>query len=215
VIQSDPPCGAELTALAAGVYFPVRDLISRLDFGALFPSRQPVEIDLGCGDGVFLIGEAIRRPHHNFIGIERQDARIRRSCRRAARSRLTNVRVLLIESAYFVRYLVAPGSVQTMHVMFPDPWPKRRHAFHRMLNSEFFEAAAVTLAPGGDLRFVTDDEPYFVEATQAASTCAVLEETDPEPDPERTHTSFEKIFRGASKTIHAARWRRPTTNDKT
>ncbi len=207
-----PPCGAELARLAECIAVQLHTLIEPLPLQTLFPTRQPLEIDLGCGDGTFLVGEAARRPHHNFLGIERLQARIQKSCRKAARLRLSNVRVLLIESNYLVRFLLPQACVHILHILFPDPWPKRRHAHHRLLQPPFFESATRALAEEGQIRLITDDAPYFHQAVSAANTCAGLKQITPFPaDSQRTITTFERRFLEQGKTIHCACWSKITS----
>ncbi len=202
-----PPVGPELEQLALAVRITLTDILQPMDASAIFPNQQPLEIDLGCGDGTFLVAEAIRRPTHNFLGIERQAGRIMQSCRRAARARLRNVRVALIESGYFVRYLLPPQSVSVLHILFPDPWPKRKHWAHRLLSREFFQNASRVLTPEGQIRFVTDDEPYFIAACEAGDACARLDRCEVAvPDPRRTQTTFERRFVAEAKRIHSACW---------
>ena len=101
-----------------------------LDVEKIFGRKAPLHVDLGCGDGSFLCAIAQRMPGKNFLGIERLLNRVRTSARKAAA--LDNVRLLRIESSYAVRYLLPAESVETFYLLFPDPWPKRRH--HRAPN---------------------------------------------------------------------------------
>ncbi len=204
---SPSPKGAELACLAECIRVRLTTLVEPLQPQKLFPTHQPLEIDLGCGDGTFLVGEAARRPHHNFLGVERLKARIEKSCRKAAHQRLSNVRVVLVESDYLVRYLLPRASVQILHILFPDPWPKRRHAHHRLLQPRFFESAAQVLAEEGQIRLITDDASYLHQAVTAAHTCPALKRTTPFPiDPARTTTTFERRFLDQGKVIHCACW---------
>ena len=100
-----------------------------LDLAVLFPHQPgaPLEVDLGSGDGTFLIALANSAPERNFLGVERLLGRVRRTCRYMARTGAVNARIIRVESHYLVRYLLPRASVSVMHVMFPDPWPKRKH----------------------------------------------------------------------------------------
>src|SRR6266550_2460619 len=100
-------------------------LIERLDLEKIFGRIAPLHIDLGCGVGSFICALAERMPERNFLGIERLLGRIRSAARKAAT--VGNVRLLRMENSYAVRYLLPAGSVETFYLLFPDPWPKRRH----------------------------------------------------------------------------------------
>src|SRR5512139_399276 len=102
-------------------------ILERLDLGKLFARAQPLEVELGSGDGGFLAEYAARHPEHNFIGVERLLGRMRKLDRKGQRAGLTNLRGVRIECSYFLQYLLPPHSAEALHIYFPDPWPKRRH----------------------------------------------------------------------------------------
>src|SRR5256885_7481320 len=104
-----------------------KSLTEPLNFSEIFPRSAPIEIDLGCGDGAFLTAVAHSHPEHNFLGIERLLGRVGKVCRNVAREDLKNARVVRFEAAYAVEHLIPPESVTAFHLLFPDPWPKRRH----------------------------------------------------------------------------------------
>lgn len=135
--------------------------IERLNLSELFPTNQPLEVELGAGDGSFLIAWANANPQHNFLAIERLLGRIRKIERKAKRAGLTNVRLMRIEASYFLDHLLPRQSVTALHVYFPDPWPKRKHRKNRLINDAFAETCVRVLAPGGTLYVRTDDTDYF------------------------------------------------------
>ena len=134
--------------------------MSALTWPIFFPS-QPLEVELGSGDGSFLVEYARRHPGHNFIGVERLLGRIRKLDRKGRRAGFTNLRGVRLECSYFLEYLLPPGSVVALHVYFPDPWPKRRHWVRRLINGRFPILARQALAPGGTVYLRTDDGDYF------------------------------------------------------
>ena len=90
----------------------------------IFGTDGPFEVDLGCGDGGFLLQMAAHYPERRFLGIERLLGRVRGVCSRAAVRGLENVKVLRVESRYFLEWMVRPGCVSRLHYLCPDPWPK-------------------------------------------------------------------------------------------
>jgi tRNA (guanine-N7-)-methyltransferase len=133
--------------------------LERLDLAAVFPRSAPLDVDLGCGDGSFICALARCFPDRNFLAIERLRGRVQSAARKAAA--ITNIRIMRVESAYAVRYLLPPGSVSTFYVLFPDPWPKRRHWRRRLINTDFLDATHDALSEQGLLHIATDQLDYF------------------------------------------------------
>ena len=127
----------------------------------IFGNDHPLEIDLGCGDGSFLIEMAQHYPERNFLGVERLLGRVRGVCKRIQELGLTNVMVLRLESQYTLEYLLTPGSVSRLHLLCPDPWPKARHHKRRLVQQEFLHILQKTLSPSGEFLFKTDHPEYY------------------------------------------------------
>src|SRR6185369_7549051 len=123
--------------------------VERLDTTALFEVSQPIEVELGAGDGSFLIEWASLKRNHNFIGVERLMGRLKKVEKKARRAGLTNVRGIRLEIAYLVEYLLPPGSVSAFHIYFPDPWPKKRHRKNRLIQEPFVNVLANALHATG------------------------------------------------------------------
>ena len=175
--------------------------VTPLDLGALFGRSAPLEVDLGCGEGSFLAALAAADATRNFLGIERQQGRVRSASRKLERHGLTNGRVLPFEISYAVAELLPPASVTTFHLMFPDPWPKRRHAPRRLVNDRFLAAVTAALVPGGVLNVATDHPAYFDEIGRCARRAAGLREISP-AGPAAAATKFEKMFTGLGAKIY-------------
>ncbi len=175
------------------------DYFQPLAMTALFPKPAPLEVDLGCGDGSFLVAMAQANPGRNYLGIERLFGRVRNTCRKAERAALTNVRLMRMESAYAIKHLLPAGTVSRFYVLFPDPWPKRRHWPRRLIQADFLEAAATALAPGGEICVKTDDAEYFEYIRKVASGCARL--TRGAWEEEVPRTDFERHYVAQGRTI--------------
>jgi tRNA (guanine-N7-)-methyltransferase len=133
--------------------------VAHLDVAELFGRSAPLHVDLGCGDGSFLCEMAHRFPKRNFLGIERLTKRVEKVRRKA--EKIENVRVLRADTLFAVRYLLPKNSVETFYLLFPDPWPKRRHQLRRIFTRDFLEAIATGLQKQGILRIATDQFDYF------------------------------------------------------
>lgn len=179
--------------------------VEKLQIRDLFVTQQPLEVELGAGDGSFLVRWAEKNPAHNFLAVERLLGRLRKAERKARRMGLSNVRLLRIEAGYFLEYFLAPGSVAALHVYFPDPWPKRKHHRHRLINEQFTDVAAKVLQPGGIIYLRTDDKPYFAQMTSVFARKRLFEPVETPVDLQAVLTDFERGFhaRGIS-TNHAA-----------
>lgn len=150
-----------IATAATSLIYDLRSVVERLRLDEFFVQKQPLEVELGCGDASFLAEYAARHPDRNFIGVERLLGRIRKLDRKGRRAELTNLRGVRIESAYFLEYLLPPNAATALHVYFPDPWPKLKHRWHRLVNDRFPALAWQSLKPGAVVYLRTDDESYF------------------------------------------------------
>jgi tRNA (guanine-N7-)-methyltransferase len=155
--------------IASKVELVPTDCFAPLDLLAVYGRKGALEVDLGCGDGAFLAKLAAENLNKNFLGIERLLGRVRTACAKMERAGLTNVRILHFEISYSVERLLPINSVTAFHVMFPDPWPKRRHAPRRLVNESFLMSLHRALQPEGTVRIATDDAEYFREITRLVS----------------------------------------------
>ena len=192
--------GAKLHTDEAAVEYVPKSLTRALEFDKVFSRLAPLEIDLGCGDGAFLAALAQENPAHNFLGIERLLGRVRSVCCKVARLHLKNARILRMESDYAVTHLLPSGSVTTFHLLFPDPWPKRRHHRRRAFTSEFLSSIHRALIAGGLFHVATDHADYFhqIERVIAATGIFVISREQYHFPP----TSFEQKYVARGLSIH-------------
>jgi tRNA (guanine-N7-)-methyltransferase len=160
----------------------------------MFPHNQPLEVELGTGDGSFLAGRAQRHPQRNFLGVERLLGRLRKLDRKGLRLGLANLRLIRIEAAYFLEFLLPRTSVQALHVYFPDPWPKRKHRKHRLVNGRFPDVSAQALVPGGVVYLRTDDADYFAQMTEVFGASKRFAPIETPMELSRAVTDFERDF---------------------
>lgn len=177
-----------------------------LDWATVFDRPQPVEIDIGCGKGSFLLWAAQARPEHNFVGVERQLVRLRKVDKKIQRLGLLNVKLMRIEASYFVSKLVPSGSVSAYHIYFPDPWPKRRHHSRRLFDATFAGELHRTLTRGGAVNIASDDSDYFARIRAVMGESRLFVAKPPEALPPEARTEFENVFLGQGKLIHRTRF---------
>jgi tRNA (guanine-N7-)-methyltransferase len=180
-------------------------ILEPIDLAALFATAQPLEVELGCGDASFLIEYARRNSALNFIGVERLLGRLQKLDRKGRRAGLTNLRGVRIESAYFLRYLLPAHSTEALHIYFPDPWPKKKHRRHRLINESFPALARNNLKPGGKVFLRTDDTDYFTQMNEVFDGAAEFEKTSTPPELAEITTDFERDFNAEGiPTLRAA-----------
>jgi tRNA (guanine-N7-)-methyltransferase len=133
-----------------------------LDVRAWFERPEaPLEIEIGSGKGTFLVQEAQARPGTNFLGVEYAHEFYAYAADRLRRRGLGNVRLLYADAMEFLRWRTPDGVARVVHLYFPDPWPKARHHKRRMVQDEVLAEVHRVLAPGGELRIVTDHADYW------------------------------------------------------
>jgi tRNA (guanine-N7-)-methyltransferase len=180
-------------------------ITDRLDLAALFPRSQPLEVELGCGDAGFLVEYAARHPERNFIGVERLLGRLRKLDRKGRRASLTNLRGVRIECAYFLEWLLPPHSVSALHVCFPDPWPKKKHRRHRLINERFPALTRQALAQDGVVYLRTDDADYFGQMREVLGAAPGFRRIETPPELVALRTDFEKEFQARGvRTLRTA-----------
>ncbi len=185
-----------------------------LDIQAIYGRDAPLEVDLGCGDGAFLVASAGANPARDFLGIERLAGRVRRVSRKIGFNGASNARVLRVEISYAVERLLPTASVTVFHVLFPDPWPKRRHWGRRLVTTDFLAAIHRALVPQGVVRIATDQTDYFREIERVVAQSGRFV-TSLDRDPAPAMSTFEKRFRQSNLEIHRLGLRkvRPSRND--
>jgi tRNA (guanine-N7-)-methyltransferase len=172
------------------------------DAATIFGRSAPLEVDLGCGDGSFLAQMAHGFPERDFVGVEKLLGRVRSACRKIAARGLPNARILRTDIQAAVTELLPPGSVAVCHLLFPDPWPKRRHHVRRTVSPEWLRSVARVLTAGGFIRLVTDDADYFAHMQRALAAVPELRRDDDHDARAYPVTTFEKRFRDRGLPIH-------------
>lgn len=175
--------------------------VGRLDLVQFFGRNAPLHVDLGCGDGSFLCEMARQFPKRNFLGIERLTKRVEKVRRKA--HRIENVRVLRADTLFAVRYLLPESSVETFYLLFPDPWPKRRHQLRRIFTPDFLDAIVVALEQCGVLRVATDQFDYFHQIKRLSRSHRQFQIVPQSPDDSLfPMTKFERKFRDQGLAIY-------------
>lgn len=120
-----------------------------------------IELEIGCGHGHWLTDYAGERPGSCCVGIDLIGDRIERANRKAARANRENVQFIKAEATEFLDQLPQEIRIQSVFILFPDPWPKKRHWKNRIMNAEFLERLAGRCGADARLHFRTDHAGYF------------------------------------------------------
>lgn len=130
----------------------------------LIPPSVPFVWEVGCGHGHFLAAYAAAHTQTLCIGVDITQDRIERGIRKRDRAKLANLHFIHAEAGLFLDSLPKNAVFSSIFVLFPDPWPKRRHHKNRIMQTEFLSAVAARAGEGSHLYFRTDYEPYYQEA---------------------------------------------------
>ncbi|HEX4051819.1 MAG TPA: tRNA (guanosine(46)-N7)-methyltransferase TrmB [Steroidobacteraceae bacterium] len=161
-----------------------------LELARLFGRRSPCVLEIGFGNGENLAERAAREPEIDFIGVEVHRPGVGHALLAATRAGCDNLRVIAHDAVEVLERQIPRGSLDEVQVLFPDPWPKKRHHKRRLLQPAFIELAASRLRPGGRLHIATDWEPYAEQIGIELAACPAL--TAASATVARSATRFER-----------------------
>ena len=211
-----PPASLDLSQVLRDV----DALPPKLSSASLFDNSAPLEIEIGSGKGLFMTTASAANPGHNFLGIEIMAKYAAHSAGRLMQSRSDtpdskfNAIMISGNAEPLFKDRIDAGSLEAVHVYFPDPWWKKRHRKRRVVNETSIRNISRVLRPGGRLHFWTDVLDYF------ENTVEMIAELAPEfgiPIPEeeaaanydldyRTH--FERRSRQHQIPVYRVRYER-------
>ena len=175
----------------------------------VFGRHAPTEVEIGSGKGGFLLDLARLHPERNLLAVEKAGKYHRLCCHRAASRGLANVRMVRTTAEDLLFRLLAPGTVDAVYVLFPDPWPKKRHHKRRLFKPEVVEAVASALRPGGTLLVKTDHQDYVAMIRPLLERARPLRAVDAERAfADLPLTGFEHKYQADARPIHALAFER-------
>lgn len=131
-----------------------------VDWSAVFGRAAPRVLEIGFGMGDATAQIAANKPETDFIGVEVHPPGVGALLQRIAAAGLTNLRIVQHDAVQVLQHMIAPHSLDGLHIYFPDPWPKKRHHKRRLIQPDFVRLAASRLRTGGYLHCATDWQPY-------------------------------------------------------
>jgi tRNA (guanine-N7-)-methyltransferase len=170
---------------------------ARLDFDQVFGRRAPLSVEIGFGNGDHLAAIATAHPERDYLGLEVHRPGVGRLLLALEARGLTNVRVICHDAVEVLDRQIPPQSLDEVIILFPDPWPKKRHHKRRLIQPAFVELVSQRLRPGGRLRLATDWQPYAQEMLTTLQASPQLRNLSADgtfvPRPaERAPTRFEQ-----------------------
>lgn len=165
------------------------------DLDAVFGRAAPKVVEIGFGMGGATADIAQARPDTDYLGVEVHGPGVGSLLKLVEERQLGNVRVIQHDAVEVFTHMLAPASLDGVHVFFPDPWHKKRHNKRRLIQPPFVALLASRIKPGGYLHLATDWEDYAIQMLEVLSQEATLENIAdgyaPRPD-YRPLTKFEQ-----------------------
>ncbi len=185
-----------------------------LDWQEIFGRQADIILDLGCGNGRFLLGSAVWRPHLDHLGIDVLPVVIRYATRRGNQRGLTNLRFAVIDAAQLLEHYIGPASISEIHCYHPQPYHDPALANRRLLTPEFLALVYNRLTTAGQFFIQTDNEGYWTYLRQVLPVFFAFEErqaTWPDAPKGRTRREIIALRRGL-KVFRARCLPRPDLN---
>ena len=189
-------------------FLPEREIpAGPLDQQVAFGRIAPLVLEVGCGHGAAAIAYCQAHPEHNLLAIDVHTPGIARMMAAADAAEgehpgVPNLRVAMGDAVFLLRDRIAPASLHAVHVFFPDPWPKDRHAKRRFISPFTLDLIASRLAPGGVLRVATDQDFYAAHTASALAAHGGWDVVEGERPTWRPTAGFEAKGIAAGREIH-------------
>lgn len=150
------------------------DIDHPLDWQEVFGNSNPLSLEVGFGNGKFLIEIAAVNPQINFFGIDFYHKGIRKLVTRINKLQIQNIRILYGDARERIPQIFEAGQLDSIFINFPDPWPKKRHIKRRLIKPNFISMLTSKVTPEGHIHLATDSEPYASEMMQYLSDATGL-----------------------------------------
>jgi tRNA (guanine-N7-)-methyltransferase len=180
-----------------------------IDLDASFGRRAPRVVEIGFGDGEHLAQMAASDPATDYLGIEVHEPGIGHCLLLVSQLGLTNVRIVRQDAVEVLGQRLPDASLAGVHLLFPDPWPKKRHHKRRIVQPAFARLVAAKLQSGGFLHVATDWAPYGEHVEVVMAGAAELAPVACEST-ERLASKFERRGERLGHDVFERWWRRST-----
>ena len=177
---------------------------------ACFAKRQPVHLELCSGNGEWVLKKALQFPLWNWVAVEKKLQRALRIAAKRTMHEIDNLLIVVGDGRDFIKYCLDPETLCAVSINFPDPWPKNRHAKHRLFYGPFSDHLAEAMCVDAELTLVTDHEGYLAEVKNKLSTSGRWELLDKDPvfEEEYGTSYFARLWRLQGRSIHFLHYRK-------
>ncbi|MBB5193011.1 tRNA (guanine-N7-)-methyltransferase [Silvimonas terrae] len=166
-----------------------------LDLDAAFGRHAPRILEIGFGMGQATAQIAGNAPEQDFLGCEVHTPGVGSLLKLVGEQSLTNIRIVQHDVVDVLEHMIAPASLDGVHVFFPDPWHKKRHNKRRLIQPDFLKLLVSRIKQGGYVHLATDWEDYAIQMLEVLGGESALQNTAegyaPRPD-YRPLTKFEQ-----------------------
>ena len=148
------------------------EINKELDLNQIFADKDEVILEIGSGMGEATAAIAQANPQTGYVAVEMHTPGLAALLILINQLELKNVRLIREDATYLLANFIPNQSLDGIHLLFPDPWPKNRQHKRRIVQGEFVELIANKLKPGGFIHIATDWQPYadWIKARFTAST---------------------------------------------
>ena len=136
------------------------DIKSELNLNQIFPEKSKVIMEIGSGMGEATAQIAKANPQVGYVAVEMHSPGLAALLILINQMELENIKLIREDATYLLANHIPDNSLDGIHLLFPDPWPKNRQHKRRMVQSEFIEMVGRKLKPGGFIHIATDWQPY-------------------------------------------------------
>ncbi|OGP12638.1 MAG: tRNA (guanosine(46)-N7)-methyltransferase TrmB [Deltaproteobacteria bacterium GWA2_50_8] len=166
--------------------------------------NHPLILEIGPGRGDFLFQLAEENPRHFILAIEYKNRRYEKLVQRIEKRRLANVLLVKGEARFVLKSYLKDILFEKVFILFSDPWPKKRHAKHRLIEAEFLSLLSRLMCPGGELIVTTDDESYAQWMQREFEKVPCLLPTDKKGQyPTIFETFYAQKWKGEGRSLNA------------
>lgn len=179
----------------------------------IFGNSNPIHIEFCSGNGQWICEKAKQNPHINWVAVEKRFDRARKIWANLKRDNIPNLFVVCSEALIYVKYYIPQNSVSYFYINFPDPWPKLRHAKHRLMRSEFLKACERIVTPSATAMFTSDDKDYADIAVSTVLESSFWRPKHPFPHlicdiPDFGDSYFYDLWKSKGKNIYHLQFER-------
>jgi len=183
-------------------YYPDYTEFSFPSWKELFGNEKPVRIEYCSGNGEWILDKAEENPEINWVAVELKFKRVRKIHSKRTNRKIENLFIVCGEAQVFSSEYLAENSVETVYVNFPDPWPKDRHAKHRLIQASFMKDVLKAVKPGGKAQLVSDSKAYIAQMEGEIDKVSGWQKFELQDQDVYGTSYFERLWRSKGRNIH-------------